>query len=201
MRALAWLLLLAVATTATAQGRGGTGEGSGVGVSQDGVRLPGLCERLELPSGSWQAPTKNGATCTIIPTGGGGGGTAKALIAWSSGMPLDGSVPVFLGTAGLDQVEGAAQLCVKNAVTFGQMRCQLSDTTGAQTLTITGRKGAAGSLADTVWVCTIGAGQASCTSGATSMAVLAGECMSLKAQANSALPGVRWLNCTGEASS
>lgn len=151
----------------------------------------GTSRALCQSSGTAWVPLGNGAT--------GGDGAASYLVFSSCGV-VDGTVPVSLGpSACADQAEARAVGRVKNAATMGQLACVLSATTGSRTMTITARSGACGgALVDSSVVCTIGAGQAECDSGAATLAVAAGHCVSLRVATSGALPGDRVLTCLME---
>lgn len=90
---------------------------------------------------------------------------------------------------------------------FGQftsltnLSCWLSGgTTGAATLTISGRVGPCGSLGNPTapFVCTMGAGAQRCKTSTVSMGVSTDQCVSFRVAMSSALPGLRSLQCSFE---
>ena len=129
----------------------------------------------------------------------GGGGSSPNLIGVAACMPITGDSTIFMapGTCA-DPTEAGVLLPVKNSGIYGAIQCQLSGTTGAESVVITGRTGSCtGSISDTTLVCTIGAGGSNCTS-ANSMSVTGGQCLSLRVVPSGALPSPLSLNCSME---
>lgn len=135
----------------------------------------------------------SGATLTL-PAGAG-----TSVLGLSPCTPVSGGAPVFMVPGGCgDPAEASATTRLDRAGTFANLNCVLSGTTGAQTVTVTARVGACGAIADSTLVCTVGAGGTSCDSGATFVAVGAGECLSFRFTSTAALPAARGVGCTVE---
>ncbi len=124
----------------------------------------------------------------------------QASIPLRSSMPFDGTLTVYLVPgSGLHATESQIRMPFLNGATLASLACRMSDTTGAQTVTLRARTGVCtAALIDSAFVCQVGAGQQQCDTGALVLSIAAGECLAFRLQSTGALPGDRWIDCSLE---
>lgn len=126
------------------------------------------------------------------------------LIALASGMDLTTSQTVYLGLSGaIDTTEAQVQVPLKNGATLASLQCNNGAVQGVgNNIVITGRVGSCGSLSDSgTFTCTItGSASAnqSCNGGSNTMAVTAGQCVSVKVVTPAALSANARVACSIE---
>lgn len=111
------------------------------------------------------------------------------------------STTLFANVSQVSATENNVEMAV-NTANYEDIRCEASAAiTGANTVTITGRKGTCGTLADDVDVqCVITGGATSCTDLTGVLDVTAGQCMAFS-MAWSASAETAYVNCTIERTS
>lgn len=177
------------------------GGGGGVNVQVGGTSI-GTEPSLNFVTGA--SCSDNGAQsrvdCTI--SGGGGGSGTNGLIGIGACTPISGSTTLYMAPSTcVDTTEAAGTTKVQEAATISSMACFLSADTGSQTLTVTARTGTCGgSMSDSAFVCTMGAGASECDTAGASLVLSAGVCVSFRVSSTGALPAPRTLNCTAERS-
>ena len=126
------------------------------------------------------------------------------ILAVSPGMDLTTSQTVYLGLSGaVDTTEAQVAVPFKNGATLASLQCNNGAVQGVgNNVVITGRVGACGSLSDSgTFTCTItGSASAnqSCNGGSNTMAVTAGQCVSVKVVTPASLSANARIGCTIE---
>lgn len=191
-----WRVVLALGFWATAAWGQPTFPGGNLCVQDDGAlvgRFPCINFGANI---SCSADSPNGrANCTAI---GGGGSAAPPLLGMAACTPVTGSVSLYMSPGScVDTSEAAAIMPTQDAATFDSLACRLSDTTGSETVTITGRSGTCGgSMSDSSFICTIAAGGTLCDTAAASLVISAGSCFSFRVSSTGPLPAARQLLCS-----
>lgn len=129
--------------------------------------------------------------------------TAGSGLAGSLGvntcMPITAGQTLYMGAGScVDASEAIVMEPAKNTLTLSNMSCTSSAALVSGSITVQGRAGACGSLADTSgFTCVINNGTPVCNSGANLLNVTAGQCFSFKVTTVS-IPSAVAVTCTLE---
>lgn len=105
-----------------------------------------------------------------------------------------GSQTVYVVPGDVSATEGLVETPV-SAATFTNLRCETDAVPGGSGITITGRSGTCGSLADSSLTCLVGAASTTCNDTANSMSPTVGQCVSFSIVGASTTTAVR-LTCS-----